>query len=139
MAMYKGKITLVDMRESGSLYTWVMYADDKFGTGISSSSENKKFIGILYNQTKPDPSVNPNDYNWSPLEGKNLVATKMYYAISRNGIVPPVEIVGLKLSDQGMLTFEENGNSSLIISSEYLSAEIEDIEYELSLNNEYIH
>ena len=138
MAMYKGKITLVDMRESGSLYTWVMYADDKIGTGISPSPENKSYIGILYNQTKPDPSKNPEDYNWTPLEGKNLVSTKMYYAVSANGVVPPIEIIDFKINDQGVLTFKEDSATSLIINDNYLGAKIEDIEYQLSLNNSYI-
>lgn len=138
MAMYKGKITLVDMRESGSLYTWVMYADDKIGTGISPSPENKSYIGILYNQTKPDPSKNPEDYNWTPLEGKNLVSTKMYYAVSANGVVPPIEIIDFKIDDQGILTFKEDGATSLIINDNYLGAKIEDIEHQLSLNNNYI-
>ena len=138
MAMYKGKITLVDMRESGSLYTWVMYADDKIGTGISPSPENKSYIGILYNQTKPDPSKNPEDYNWTPLEGKSLVSTKMYYAISANGVVPPIEIIDFKINDQGVLTFKEDGATSLIINDNYLGAKIEDIECQLSLNNSYI-
>ena len=138
MAMYKGKITLVDMRESGSLYTWVMYADDKFGNGISASPENKNFIGILYNQTKPDPSKKPEDYNWTPLEGKSLVSTKMYYAVSANGVVPPIEIINFKINDQGFLTFEENGATSFIINDGYLGAKIEDVEQQLSLNNNYV-
>ena len=135
MAMYKGKITLVDMRESGSLYTWVMYADDSLGTGISSSPENKKFMGIIYNQTNPRPSENPNDYNWMPLEVKSLVQTKMYYAISGNGIVPPVEIINLQINTEGNLTFEENGSSSLVISGNYLGVEVDSIERQLSLIN----
>lgn len=48
-------------------YTWVRYADEKDGTGISNFPDGKKFIGLAYNKTTPTESNNPNDYQWSAM------------------------------------------------------------------------
>lgn len=53
----------------GSLYTWVMYADDAAGNGISSSSAGKEYIGFAYNREEETPSLNPGEYAWSKLQG----------------------------------------------------------------------
>lgn len=50
-----------------NLYTWVKYADDEFGNGISDSPKGKKFIGLAENKTSPNESGNPLDYVWSPM------------------------------------------------------------------------
>lgn len=54
-----------------SLYTWVVYADDNSGTGISTSSTNKSFIGLSYNQPVITPILDPNLYDFSQLGGKD--------------------------------------------------------------------
>lgn len=61
--------------EMEAVYTWVAYADDSAGTGISLSPENKPYIGIAVNMTTPvvditDPSV----FTWLPLEQAENVA-----------------------------------------------------------------
>src|SRR5699024_282742 len=48
-------------------YTWVRYADEKDGTGISNFPDGKKFIGLAYNKTTPNESNNPKDYQWSAM------------------------------------------------------------------------
>lgn len=52
-----------------SLYTWVRYADDEFGNGISNNPTNKKYIGFAYNKDTPTESNNKNDYTWSLSQG----------------------------------------------------------------------
>jgi len=60
-------------------YTWVKYADDDKGTGMSDSPNGKRYLGLAYNKTTPTKSTNPADYSWSPLYdnvqvgGRNLI------------------------------------------------------------------
>lgn len=58
-----------------STYTWVAYADDNAGSGISLNPAGKTYIGIAVNQTTPvvditDPSV----FTWWPLDQSSVVA-----------------------------------------------------------------
>ena len=141
MATYKGQINLInmsDVAEAGSLYTWIMYADDVKGNGISFSSEGKKYIGIAYNKTYSTPSLNPEDYNWTLFQGTSLTQVKVYYAVSKNGVVPPVEIVNLTVRKDGLLTFEENGQASLIISNNILGAKVDETDYYLAIEENKI-
>ncbi|GIP61935.1 hypothetical protein J32TS6_04900 [Virgibacillus pantothenticus] len=63
-------------------YTWVKYADDDKGTGMSDNSDGKRYLGLAYNKTTQTESTNPSDYNWSPLYdnvqvgGRNLFVIK---------------------------------------------------------------
>lgn len=141
MATYKGQINLInmsDIAEAGSLYTWIMYADDINGNGISSSSEGKKYIGIAYNKTYSNPSLNPKDYDWTLFQGTSLTQIKVYYAISKNGVVPPVEIINLTTRKDGLLTFEENGSASLIINNNILGAQVEETDYYFAIKENKI-
>ncbi|MED4206599.1 hypothetical protein [Neobacillus mesonae] len=60
-------------------YTWVKYADDANGNGMSDSPNDKRFMGIATNKTTANKSTNPADYTWSPLYdnvkvgGRNLL------------------------------------------------------------------
>ncbi len=49
-----------------SLYTWVKYADDISGNGMSDSPIGKGFIGFGYNKSVTTPSTEKADYSWSP-------------------------------------------------------------------------
>lgn len=56
-------------------YTWVAYADDNQGSGISLSPTGKTFIGIAVNKNTPvvditDPSV----FSWLPMDTDSIVA-----------------------------------------------------------------
>ncbi|MEN2468214.1 phage tail spike protein, partial [Ornithinibacillus sp. JPR2-1] len=59
-------------------YTWVKYADDEHGNGMSDSPEGKLYIGLAFNKTTPEESNNPADYTWSEMPqnieigGRNL-------------------------------------------------------------------
>lgn len=49
------------------LYTWMRYADDAAGTGISASPTGKSYVGYAFNKASVVPSETPGDYSWSPL------------------------------------------------------------------------
>lgn len=57
-----------------TLYTWIRYAEDANGTGISNSPDGKSYIGLAYNKTTASESNNPSDYTWSKITGKDGVA-----------------------------------------------------------------
>lgn len=57
-----------------TLYTWIKYAEDANGTGISNSPDGKSYIGLAYNKTTASESNNPSDYTWSKITGKDGVA-----------------------------------------------------------------
>lgn len=50
-------------------YTWVRYADDARGNGMSDSPNGKYYIGFAYNKEVPTESNNPADYQWSKYKG----------------------------------------------------------------------
>lgn len=54
-------------------YTWIRYADDENGTGISDNPTGKGFIGFAYNKETPTESNDPKDYKWSDIMGKDGV------------------------------------------------------------------
>lgn len=56
---------------ASSMYTWIMYADDETGEGISDDPTDKEYIGILYNQGSPTPSTEKTLYKWSLFRGQD--------------------------------------------------------------------
>lgn len=52
-------------------YTWIVYADDAFGNGLSLSSNNKRYIGIAYNKPSSAPELKASHYSFSKIQGDN--------------------------------------------------------------------
>lgn len=50
-------------------YTWIKYADDSAGAGLSDSPTGKKYIGMAHNKTTATESTNAVDYVWSLILG----------------------------------------------------------------------
>lgn len=46
-------------------YTWVKYADNDKGAGISDNPEGKLYIGLAFNKTTATESNTASDYTWS--------------------------------------------------------------------------
>lgn len=57
-------------KDGKTYYTWIKYADDIDGTGISDDPTNKTYIGFAYNKTTADESTNKADYTWSLIKGE---------------------------------------------------------------------
>lgn len=86
-------------------YTWIRYADNVSGGGISANPEGKMYIGFAHNKPTPTPSNNPEDYAWSAmydeakmlelqeqLNGMNYVGTNLWApnhfdAVGNNGYI----------------------------------------------------
>lgn len=50
-------------------YTWIKYADDMNGAGISNDPTGKTFIGLAYNKETATESNTASDYTWSRFRG----------------------------------------------------------------------
>lgn len=61
--------------ELEAVYTWVAYADDNQGSGISLNPAGKTFIGIAVNKTTPIVDIsNPSVFTWLPMDTDSIVA-----------------------------------------------------------------
>lgn len=85
-ASYKWTLIKGDKGDQGpagingqTLYTWVKYADDNNGAGMSDSPTGKRYLGLAYNKPRANKSLNASEYSWSPLfdnvqvGGQNLI------------------------------------------------------------------
>lgn len=50
-------------------YTWIRYADDVNGNGMSNFPDGKTYIGVAPNKSTPTESTNPLHYTWSKFVG----------------------------------------------------------------------
>lgn len=62
-----------DGADGKTLYTWIRYADDAQGNGMSNDPTGKAFIGFAYNKDTATESDNPADYAWSDIKGEQGV------------------------------------------------------------------
>ena len=63
---------MADLKPS---YTWVAYADNASGSGISLSPAGKTYIGIAINRTSPTEDItDPSVYSWVKIDSDNIVA-----------------------------------------------------------------
>lgn len=60
-------------KDGKTYYTWIRYADDAEGNGISNDPTGKSFIGFAYNKESQLESNNPEDYIWSDIKGEQGV------------------------------------------------------------------
>lgn len=52
-----------------SLYTWVAYADDASGSGITADPTGKRYVGFAYNKVTASMTLTPSLYTWAKIEG----------------------------------------------------------------------
>lgn len=60
-------------KDGATYYTWIRYADDADGNGISNNPTGKAYIGFAYNKASATESNNPSDYTWSEIKGEQGV------------------------------------------------------------------
>lgn len=70
--------------DSQTYYTWIAYADDSFGNGISINPDGKTWVGFAENQKTQDVDIsNPNIFKWSKVQGdpgiRAETITNQYY------------------------------------------------------------
>ena len=59
--------------DGATYYTWIKYADDKNGNGMSNDPTGKLYIGFAYNKTTSTESNVASDYKWSLIKGTDGV------------------------------------------------------------------
>lgn len=88
-------------------YTWVRYADDASGNGMSDSPNGKYYIGFAYNKEVPTESSNPTDYQWSKYKGDDgqdgvgIESITKYYLASEKS-------TGIAISSSGWSTTKQD-------------------------------
>src|SRR5699024_9511344 len=90
-------------------YTWVKYADEKDGTGISDSPSGKMYIGLAFNKTTQTESTNPKDYQWSAMYDEE--AFKGIGLADKTDILSGTEIYTDKADDDSVVHVEIDGKS----------------------------
>lgn len=56
------------------LFTWVAYADDVYGNGISLEPTDKRYMGMAVNQTSQDVDISdPDVFSWSLIKGESSI------------------------------------------------------------------
>lgn len=76
-------------------YTWIKYADDGQGNGMSDNPAGKMYLGLAYNKTTPTESTNKADYTWSAMYDEEKLEGKVDKAHVMAEIIASQE--GLKL------------------------------------------
>lgn len=73
---YEVTVSNVDDGEPGnpgkSYYTWIKFADDGLGNGMSDYPDGKQYMGIAYNKETLDESNNAKDYQWARITGEGI-------------------------------------------------------------------
>ena len=75
--------------ENTTLYTWIAYADDAEGNGISLEPDGKAYMGIAENRTTEEPDISdPSIYKWSKIQGEDgtheVSSVDQYYLSTSN-------------------------------------------------------
>lgn len=61
-----------ELASNRTLYTWIAYADDNQGNGITLDPEGKDYMGTSPNHTKETPDISdPSIYKWQKVKGDN--------------------------------------------------------------------
>lgn len=63
------KWSLIKGNPGETNYTWVKYATDDKGSNMSDSSIDRSYIGIAYNKSTKEESLDPKDYTWTKMRG----------------------------------------------------------------------
>ena len=62
------------MAANRTFYTWIAYADDNKGNGISLNPDGKKYIGTAANRTTKTPDLSDATiYSWMLAKGDDAV------------------------------------------------------------------
>ncbi|MBP5475600.1 MAG: phage tail protein, partial [Methanomicrobium sp.] len=89
--------------QTKTMYTWVAYADDEFGTNISTSPVGKKYVGIAANMAVEEVSIaDPTVFSWSLIKGDT--GTTFTPTVNEDGVISWVNDGGAANPDPVDLT-----------------------------------
>lgn len=104
MITLDAEATIVNIDEASTTYTWVKYADDDLGNGMSDNPEGKVYLGLSYNNLTPIESTSPSNYQWIKVLGNDGIPgppgsdtyTWIMYSLYSNGDQMQKDPVGMK-------------------------------------------
>lgn len=117
-------------------YTWIRYADNVAGGGISANPEGKMYIGFAHNKPTPEPSNIPKDYAWSAMydEAKMLELNEKVSVIeeqtneiseSLDLLVVPVMQPDRPIAKEGMVWWKTDVKGDVIGIEKYIGGKWE--------------
>ena len=80
-----GSITITNVSDGQTFYTWYIYADDANGTNATLDSVDKEYMGVASNQATPltqtilDTLIDFSIFSWSQISIKVTGQTEQYY------------------------------------------------------------
>jgi hypothetical protein len=98
--------------EGQATYTWVKYADDVNGGGLSNSPTGKTFLGLAYNKTTATESTNASDYNWSAMYNEVALEDLKERVTTAEQKITSDAIVSTVTSSTSYQTVSSNANSA---------------------------
>lgn len=99
--------------DGASLYTWIKYADDSVGTGLSDSPTGKTYIGFAANKSSPTESIIASDYTWSLIRGETGATGPQ--GPSGNGTVNSVAALTITTSGTDLTSTVVNSTTTPVI------------------------
>ena len=116
-----------------TLYTWVKYADDDKGAGMSDSPTGKRYLGLAYNKTTASKSLNAAEYSWSPLFDNVQVGTDNLLLQSSNIRNYHVQNIAGGVASQ-VFSYDETDNSVVITATGQTTNRWWGASWDLSIN-----
>lgn len=93
-----------EIAKSRNFYTWIVYADDENGNGITLDPTGKPYMGISANRSSAEPDLtDPTAYKWSKIEGDKGDLGLSLSSIIEHYLVSPLS-EGVTISTTGWST-----------------------------------
>lgn len=74
----RAEVTLTKLYNNQQLYTWIAYADNEYGDGISLNPYGKEYMGTAVNRLTEEPAIDdPNVYSWIKVKGDSTITVKV--------------------------------------------------------------
>ena len=98
-------------------YTWVKYASDATGTGLTDSPTGMSYIGIAVNKSSATESTTATDYTWSLIKGDkgDTGATGPQGPAGAGGTVTSVAALTITTTGTDLTSTVANGNTTPVI------------------------
>ncbi|WCG06089.1 phage tail protein (plasmid) [Vagococcus lutrae] len=131
-------------------YTWVKYADNDKGAGISDNPEGKLYIGLAFNKITATESNTASDYTWSlmpqniKIGGVNLIINSNFEKDLREAVSGRNELITKEFNRLKYKTLSDVNAGYLFLFSKFLSIDEEytlsfEVECEENTNLNYIY
>lgn len=104
------------LAQARALYTWLAYADDQYGTNITTDPTGKAYIGTAVHRTTPDVDISdPSIFMWTKFagtDGSSVVDVKLFYKKSETTPEKPTQSTEGKTLEEIINTVPTGWNES---------------------------